>query len=766
MGESCREQQKVKRSKAMMNNAKINQYEFALKNVSCMSCVGKIESALIKTPEIIEGRVNFADRTLYVETSLKALDIIQCLKQLGYIAEQITEDSEKDTLAEKPKLWQKVIIPGIFGLFLMFYGMSSYSPAIMPHSINIFWLIMSLITLVIMFTAAAHIYKSAYKAFLQHHATMDTLISLGTIAAWIYSMIVILVPQIIPENARHNYLEAALIIIALVNLGAWLEQKARGKTSEAIKQLIGLQPKFAYRINANGQEEKVAIDQLKLGDLIRVKPGAKIALDGDVIEGNSYVDESMLTGEPVAVAKSIADKVFSGTINKTGSFSYRATKLTKDTILAQIIALVKQAQNTKPSIARFADTVSGYFVPFVILSAIFAALIWFNLGFGIGFILVAGITVLVIACPCALGLATPISIIVGMGKAAQLGILIKNGEALQTASKITHVVLDKTGTITKGQPEVVSMNCIEGINEQDLLKIAASLEAHSEHPLADAIVKKAQHLGELLKVNNFQSHTGLGVTGVVNDQSIIIGNHGIMANHGLGNVELEAIAAIKSHEGQTVIYVAVNKVLSGVIAVADPIKEHAKEAINTFKRNNIQITMITGDNKQTAHAIAKMLGIDNVLAESMPEDKLMHIKALQQQNEIVAMVGDGINDAPALAQADVGFAIGNGTDIAIESADITLMRSSLIGVADAVLVSRATMKNIKQNLFGAFIYNGLGIPVAAGVLFPIFGVLLSPMIAAAAMAASSLTVVTNANRLRFFKVKKIKSSNAVQGEVA
>ncbi|WP_440616113.1 heavy metal translocating P-type ATPase [Cysteiniphilum sp. 6C5] len=749
-----------------MSNARINQYAFALKNVSCMSCVGKIESALIKMPEITKGHVNFADRTLQVATSLEAVDIVQYLKQLGYIAEQITEGSEKDTLAEKPKLWQKVIIPGIFGLFLMFYGMSSYSPAIMPHSINIFWLIMSLITVVIMVTAAGHIYKSAYKAFLQHHATMDTLISLGTLAAWIYSMIVIMLPEMIPENARHDYLEAALIIIALVNLGAWLEQKARGKTSEAIKQLIDLQPKFAYRINADGQEEKVAIDQLKLGDLIRVKPGSKIALDGDVIEGSSYVDESMLTGEPVAVVKSKRDKVFSGTINKTGSFSYRVTKLTKDTVLSQIIALVKQAQNTKPSIARFADTVSGYFVPFVILCAIAAALVWFNLGFGIGFVLVTGITVLVIACPCALGLATPISIIVGMGKAAQLGILIKNGEALQTASKITHVLLDKTGTITKGQPEVVSVACVDGMNEQDLLKIAASLEAYSEHPLAEAIVKKVLNSAELLPVNNFQSYTGLGVTGEVNNEPVIIGNHKLMANHGLENLKLEALATTKSHEAQTVMYVAINNVLSGVIAVADPIKEHAKEAIDAFKRNNIQITMITGDNKQTAQAIAKTLGIDNVLAESMPEDKLTHIKALQQQNETVAMVGDGINDAPALAQANVGFAIGNGTDIAIESADITLMRSSLIGVVDAVLVSRATMKNIKQNLFGTFIYNGLGIPVAAGVLFPIFGVLLSPMIAAAAMAASSLTVVTNANRLRFFKVKRIENNNTVQGEAA
>ncbi len=749
-----------------MSNARINQYEFALKNVSCMSCVGKIESALIKMPEITEGRVNFADRTLQVETSLKALDIIQCLKQLGYIAEEITEGSEKAALAEKPKLWQKVIIPGVFGLFLMFYGMSSYSPVIMPHSMNIFWLIISVITLVIMVTAAAHLYKSAYKAFLQHHATMDTLISLGTLAAWIYSMIVIITPAIIPENARHNYLEAALIIIALVNLGAWLEQKARGKTSEAIKQLIGLQPKFAYRINADGQEEKVAIDQLKLGDVIRVKPGSKIALDGEIIEGSSYVDESMLTGEPIAVAKSMSDKVFSGTLNKTGSFNYRVTKLTKETILSQIIALVKQAQNTKPSIARFADTVSGYFVPFVILCAIAAALVWFNLGFGIGFVLVAGITVLVIACPCALGLATPISIIVGMGKAAQLGILIKNGQALQTASKITRVVLDKTGTITKGQPEVVSVTCVDGINEQDLLKIAASLEAHSEHPLAEAIVKKVLNSAELLPVNNFQSHTGLGVTGEVNNEPVIIGNHKIMANHGLKNLKLEALATTKSHQGQTVMYVAINKALSGIIAVADPIKEHAKEALDIFKRNNIQITMITGDNKQTAQAIAKTLGIDNVLAESMPEDKLKHIKALQQKNEIVAMVGDGINDAPALAQADVGFAIGNGTDIAIESADITLMRSSLIGVADAILVSRATMKNIKQNLFGAFIYNGLGIPVAAGILFPVFGVLLSPIIAAAAMAASSLTVVTNANRLRFLKVKKIKNNSIIQGESA
>jgi Cu+-exporting ATPase len=729
----------------------IKQHEFVIQNMSCASCVKKIESSLLRLSAIESASVNFADKTLTVNGTLEEKAVIRELSLLGYKAE-LQQKNQVDHNHNTLSLFTtKVLLPGLVGLFILIYGMS-YAPVIMPHSINVFWLITGLVTIAIMFFSGGHLYKAAYKSFLQHYATMDTLIALGTLAAWAYSMLIIVLPDIVPENARHVYLEAALIIIALVNLGAFLESKARGKTSEAIKHLIGLQPKTAFRISDDGQDEEIPIDQLVKGDLLRVRPGEKIALDGIVVEGESNIDESMLTGEAIPVKKSKGDGVFSGTINKTGSFIYRVSKIGKDTVLSQIITLVKQAQNTKPSIAKLADTVSSYFVPAVMLFAILTALIWFNLGFSSGFILVASITVLVIACPCALGLATPISIIVGMGKAAQIGVLIKNGEALQKASKIKHIVLDKTGTITKGEPEVVGIECIDDLSSEKILQFAASVEYHSEHPLAQAIVDKAntQQLS-LLKVDNFQSHTGLGVTGAIEGQVIAIGNAKMMAQYVRDDARWKNTAKERQLKGQTVMYIAIDHRISGIIAVADPIKSDAKVAINQLVSKQIKITMATGDNHKTAHAIARELGISDVLAEVMPKDKAKYIHSLQLDNTVVAMVGDGINDAPALTQADIGFAIGNGTDIALESADVTLMRSSLLGVVDAILISKATMRNIKQNLFGAFIYNGIGIPIAAGVLFPFFGMLLSPMIAGAAMAASSLTVVMNANRLRFFK---------------
>jgi len=561
-------------------------------------------------------------------------------------------------------------------------------------------------------------------------------------------------PTLVPESARHVYFEAALIIIALVDLGAALEIRARGKTSEAIKRLIGLQAKTARRVDAEGNEKDVPIEDLQVDDILRVRPGEKIPVDGVLTEGHSSIDESMLTGEPMPVNKKVNDLLFGSTINKTGGFLMKATKVGKDTMLSQIIQLVQQAQSTKPPIAKLADSVSGYFVPTVLILAVVTAIVWFNVGFSAGFILVTSMTVLIIACPCALGLAAPISVMVGMGKAAEYGVLIRNGEGLQRASELTTLILDKTGTITKGQPEVVKMITTQSFDEATLLHYAGSIEQASEHPLAQAIVEHAKkHAIELSKVDDFNAITGQGVLASIDGKTILLGNQRLMTEHQLSVNELLTQSNELASLGQTPMFIAIDQQVAGIIAVADPIKEDSKTAIKQLQKLGIHVVMITGDNQKTAHAVAKQVGIQEVFAEVLPEYKADHVKKLQSKHTVIGMVGDGINDAPALAQADVGFAIGAGTDVAIESADITLISNSLQGVLNAIAVSKATLYNIKQNLFGAFIYNTIGIPIAAGVLFPMIGLLLNPMIAGFAMAASSLTVVSNANRLRFFKVK-------------
>jgi Cu+-exporting ATPase len=546
------------------------------------------------------------------------------------------------------------------------------------------------------------------------------------------------------------------MIIALINLGLALEVKARGRTSEAIKRLIGLQPKTA-RVLRGDEEVDLPIDDVVMGDKLRVRPGEKIAVDGRVVEGHSSIDESMLTGEPIPVVKEIGDEIIAGTLNKSGSLLYEATRLGKNTALSQIIASVKKAQNSKPPIGRLADKISEYFVPAIMIIAIVSALIWANFGPEptIAFAIISATTVLIIACPCALGLATPMSVMVGMGKAAEAGVLIRNGEALQTASQITAMVLDKTGTITEGKPAVTDIIPVTDLDKSDLLALVASLETGSEHPLAEAIVEaaKAQSLS-LEKVTDFHAHSGQGVSGNVSGKTVLLGNASFMQQN---NIDISAQvdeAQRLASQAKTPMFIAIDNQFAGIVAVADPIKSDSKLAIQRLQAQGMRVIMLTGDNSATAKAVAAQVGIDEYHAEVMPEDKLAHIESLQMKGEIVGMTGDGINDAPALAKANVGFAIGTGTDIAIESADITLMRGSLHGLADAVAVSKATLANIKQNLVGAFIYNVAGIPIAAGLLYPIFGVLLSPIIAGGAMAFSSLTVVTNANRLRLFKAQQ------------
>ena len=725
----------------------------------CASCVKTIETTLGKLEGVEYGEVNLADKSAVITGQISANSAIKALKDIGYKAE--LADAMSQELAEQRELVQyrrlmiKFTIAGIFGAILYFISFFNIIPSITHTTGQISWFLIGLLTLATIIYTGGHIYRNACKAFLNNHATMDTLIALGTGAAWLYSQFITLFPAIVPSLAQHVYFESALLIIAFINLGAALEIRARGKTSQAIKHLTNLSVKVARVVRAK-KEIDIPIAEVLVGDILRVRPGEKIAVDGEIVDGNSTVDESMLTGEPIPVAKKLGDEIIGGTLNNTGSFLYKATKIGKDTVLAHIIDLVQKAQNTKPPIARLADIVASYFVPVVMVIAVATALIWFNFGPypKIGFMLVASMTVLIIACPCALGLATPISVMVGMGKAAERGTLIRNGEALQEATKLSVIVLDKTGTITLGHPTVTNIYSLADWNDQTLLQWAASLGGSSEHPLGQAIVDAA-NIKKLprLAMDDFSAISGHGVSAIIQGKTVFFGNDKLMAQQAISIENLVDKANEFSNLGQTSMYLAIANKAVGIIAVADPIKEDSKAAISRLKSRGLKVIMLTGDNAITAKIIANQVGIDEVIAEVLPEDKSAKVEALQLQGEIVGMVGDGINDAPALAKAHIGFAIGSGTDVAIESADITLMHSSVHGVVDAITISGATMKNIKQNLFGAFIYNGLGIPIAAGILYPFIGVLLSPIIAGAAMALSSVTVVSNANRLRFIKLK-------------
>lgn len=733
---------------------KNNTIRLKLLDVSCASCVKTIEVALRSIDKLNDYTVNFAERTVLAEGDISADEVIAVIKKAGYQAKVLSDDVDATEQNHMRSLFIKAMVAGALGVLMLALNMLGLAPSLEHLGGRVTWGVFGAVSLVVMGYSGGHLYKSAWNAFKHHLATMDTLISIGTGAAWIYSMIIVFFPTLVPENAREVYFETALIIIAFVVLGAALEIRARGKTSQAIKHLIGLQPKTAKRILDDDKEEDVLITELNAGDHIRVYPGEKIPVDGLVTEGNSTIDEAMLTGEAMPVKKISGDNVYGGTINQKGSLVFRATKVGANTVLSQIIQLVQNAQSSKPAIAKLADIVSSYFVPTVLIISIITAMVWFNFGFSIGFILVAAITVLIIACPCALGLAAPISVIVGMGKAAENGILIRNGDALQTASKISVVVFDKTGTITKGKPTVTEIETTNEFNNTVVLHYAASLEKQSEHPLALAIVAESKKRNlDLIKAREFDSITGLGIKGVVSDKNILLGNQAFLESKHISIEPLLEASETAASKGQTPIFVGIDNKLAGIIVISDPIKDNAKKTIDTLHSMAIHCVMLTGDNKKTAAAVAADVKIDEVIAEVLPSDKANRIKVLQEKYAVVGMVGDGINDAPALAQADVGFAIGSGTDVAIESADVTLISNSIEGVVNAIQLSKATIRNIKQNLVGAFLYNSIGIPIAAGVLFPFIGILLNPIFAGAAMAASSLTVVSNANRLRFFKAK-------------
>ncbi len=731
------------------------QVHLSIGGMSCAGCVASVEKALQAVPGVDEASVSFAEHTALVSGSVEADTLIRAVVDAGYEAAELKgldeEQAEREAKeqAHTRQLFKQSAAAALVGFPLMAAGMAGRLPALAEG--QGFWLFIALLTLAAMLYSGRHFFIGAWKQFKHHNANMDTLIAMGTSSAWVYSLVITLFPDSVPTLAQHAYFEAATIIIALINFGSALEMRARGKTSEAIKRLVGLQPKTA-RVVREGKEIDVAILEVGLGETVRVRPGERIPVDGVIIDGNSWVDESMISGEPLPVDKGKGDEVIGGTINTSGTFLYQVRRIGKETVLAQIIEMVRTAQGSKPAIGKLVDKVAGVFVPSVLIIAVVTFLAWFNFGPSLSFAIVATMTVLIIACPCALGLATPISIMVGVGKAAEYGVLIRNGDALQQAGRLDTIVIDKTGTVTEGRPQLTDIIPFHGADAENLLAIAATVEAGSEHPLAAAIVAGADELGlERLEIENFEAVSGRGVKAEMNGQRIFIGTQAFLTENSIFLGHLEQDGARLAAEGKTPIYMGLNEAGAAVFAVADPIKADSAAAIERLHQEGMTVVMLTGDHRETANAVARQVGIDAVIAEVLPQEKDQHIERLQGQGRIVAMVGDGINDAPALARADVGFAIGTGTDVAIESADVTLMRGSLHGVADAIAISNATVRNIKQNLFGAFIYNSLGIPVAAGVLYPFIGMLLNPMVAGAAMALSSFTVVSNANRLRFFK---------------
>jgi len=737
---------------------------YTVTGMSCAACANAVEKALNKNNDI-NASVNIATEKLNIEYDEKKYDfdkIREIVESAGYgLVEDMTEDKKLELYQEKiTSLKNRLILAIIFVVPLLYISMGHMLGATLPEFLNPkvnplnFALAQFVLTLPIIY-AGRDFFSHGFKNLVRKSPTMDSLIAIGATAAVLYGIYATFrIVTVDPEAHMDLYYESAGTIITLILFGKLLEAKTKGQTSSAIKKLIGLQPKKA-KIIENGVEKEVLIENLKVGDIVIVKPGEKIAVDGRIVEGATSVDESMLTGESLPVSKKVGDKVVGGSINKNGSIRFEATEIGKNTVLSQIIKLVEEAQGSKAPISRMADIVAAYFVPIVIGIAIITGIAWFLSGSGLVTALSFFIAVLVIACPCALGLATPTSIMVGTGKGAENGILIKSGEALETAYKIKTVVFDKTGTITKGKPVLTDLIAYGNYDENELLKIAASVENDSEHPLAEAIVNEAKEKNiEIKPYEKFRAMPGYGIRATFEGKEVQIGNRKLMENRKI-NVEIsQKDYDILSNEGKTPMYISIDNELAGLVAVADVIKETSKEAIEKLKKMGIKTIMLTGDNEKTAKFIAKQVGIDDVISEVLPYQKSQKVKELQEKDEFVAMVGDGINDSPALAQANVGIAIGNGTDVAIESADIVLIRNDLRDVAGAIALSKATITNIKENLFWAFFYNVLGIPFAAGIFYAFFnGPKLDPMIAAFAMSFSSVSVLGNALRLKFFKVK-------------
>lgn len=738
-----------------MNNKTYSHF-IKITDLRCAACVKKVEKVLNEIPGVLNAQVNFAEKSAVVtaQAQVDKNQFIREIQKIGYTVllqeNQLAQNESNNEEKYISSLLRKGFIALIAGALLMIF---EWIPVMHAAMQNFIWKIaLIVLSFIIIIYSGKHFFKGAFLSLRNRSVTMDALVSLGVGAGWIYSTIIIFFEHYFHKYAQGMYFETSIVILGFINIGMMLEAKARSRSSQAITRLIALQPKKALVIR-EGVEQELEIEFLQINDLVRVRPGEKIPIDGVVQEGFSYVDESMLTGEPMPVVKNKNDKVTGGTLNKSGSFLFRTTKIGEETALAQIISAVRQAQASKPHLARLADKISSYFVPCVILISITTALMWFLFGPEPKYVymLVTAMSVLIIACPCAIGLAVPISVMVAVGKAAEKGILFRHGEALEQITQITTLVFDKTGTLTLGKPKVTEVVLFADLTHEDVISLSASAEIHSEHPIANAILDYAkQKKISIPNSTEFQSISGQGIKARLdNEIHVCVGNLNFLKKQGVEIQDSHLLFKNSGNHGQSIIFVAKNNKLIGAVFIRDELKNDAVETIRKIHDMGIQTVMLTGDQKSTALAIAKEIGIDKVFADVLPEEKANKIKELQIQGNIVGMVGDGINDAPALAIANVGIAIGTGTDVAIESAGVTLMGDSLQGLISALEISKATRRNMKQNLFGAFIYNVIGIPIAAGLLYPFFGLLLSPMIAGLAMALSSVTVVTNANRLRW-----------------
>ncbi|MGO3907895.1 copper-exporting P-type ATPase CopA [Huaxiibacter chinensis] len=731
--------------------------QLLINGMSCASCVSRVQQALQAVPGVSQARVNLAERTALVMGSASAANLVQAVEKAGYGAEAIEDDLERRERQQETAIatmkrfrWQ-AIVALLVGIPVMVWGMIGDNMMVTGDNRSL-WLGIGILTLAVMVFAGGHFYTSAWKSLKNRTATMDTLVALGTGAAWLYSMSVNVWPQWFPMEARHLYYEASAMIIGLINLGHMLEARARQRSSKALERLLDLTPPTARVVTDSG-ETSLPLAEVQAGMTLRLTTGDRVPVDGEITQGEAWLDEAMLTGEPVPQQKSAGDAVHAGTVVQDGSVLFRASAVGSHTTLSRIIRMVRQAQSSKPEIGKLADRISAVFVPVVVGIALFSAAIWYFFGPApqIVYTLVIATTVLIIACPCALGLATPMSIISGVGRAAEFGALVRDADALQRASTLDTLVFDKTGTLTEGKPQVVAIHT-NGLSQEEALRLAAALEQGSSHPLAHAILEKAGTT-DLPQIQNFRTLRGLGVSGDAGGRQVLLGNLALLNEHHVDTSSLDDEVNAQASRGATPVLMAVDGKAAAVFAIRDPLRQDSVAALKLLHQAGYRLVMLTGDNPTTAHAIAREAGIDEVIAGVLPDGKADAIKKLQSEGRQVAMIGDGINDAPALAQADVGIAMGGGSDVAIETAAITLMRHSLMGVADALAISKATLRNMKQNLLGAFVYNALGIPIAAGILWPLTGTLLNPVVAGAAMALSSITVVSNANRLLRFTPK-------------
>ncbi|WP_025593196.1 heavy metal translocating P-type ATPase [Agrobacterium tumefaciens] len=752
--------------------------ELDIEGMTCASCVGRVEKALKAVSGVSDASVNLATERATVRVAgnaVSAARLAEAISQAGYKANEIVADKAKGDEPERReaelrglKISLATSVALTLPVFILEMG-SHLVPAIHDFVMETVgmresWYLQFALTTLVLFGPGLRFFKKGIPALLRLAPDMNSLVVLGTAAAWGFSVVATFVPEILPRGTANVYYEAAAVIVTLILLGRFLEARAKGRTSEAIKRLVGLQAKSA-RVMRNGETIDVPLQDVATGDVIVVRPGEKVPVDGLVLDGSSYVDESMITGEPVPVTKTAGSEVVGGTVNRNGSFTFRATKVGADTLIAQIIRMVEEAQADKLPIQALVDKVTNWFVPAVMLAALATFIVWFILGPdpALTFALVNAVAVLIIACPCAMGLATPTSIMVGTGRAAEMGVLFRRGDALQTLRDADVIAVDKTGTLTLGKPTLVHFTTTEGFDQDEVLRLVASLESRSEHPIAEAIVEAAKHGGlTLADAAGFEATPGFGVAATVDGRKVEAGADRFMVKLGYDIAKFADDADRLGREGQSPLYAAVDGRLAAIIAVADPIKPTTPEAIAALHALGLKVTMITGDNRRTAEAIARRLGIDEVVAEVLPDGKVEAVKRLAADGRRVAFVGDGINDAPALAAADVGLAIGTGTDVAIESADVVLMSGDLRGVANAIALSKATIRNIRQNLFWAFAYNAALVPVAAGILYPANGVLLSPVLAAGAMALSSVFVLTNALRLKSFRPPLLDRSSGMQ----